>query len=749
MKRLKLTAAILSSLALAACGGDDGKDGANGTDGANGAAGDNGVNSLIAQVVLEAGHGECPLGGVAIHSGLDVDASGMLDESEITETNYVCNNDAFELQLLHFADVDGGRDIINNAVRFSALVKSFKNDYANTLLLSSGDNWIPGPEYNVASDNALQPVLGVTGTGRAHVAYLNALGVQASAFGNHEFDLGTGEVAALLSAEASGDNAWAGARFPYLSANIDFSTDANLAPLVGANGAPAAALKNKIAASTVITVGGQRVGVVGATTPTLHNISSPGDVTIAPTDSADINALAASIQASVDELTATGINKVIVLAHMQQITIERELATLLSDVDIIVAGGSNTLLADTNDRLRDGDTAVDTYPLVFDSAADEPTLVVNTDGDYTYLGRLVVSFDNNGVIIPGLMDDAINGVYAADETGLIENGLGVSDAIAEVKAISDTLTSALAARAGNVFGSTSVYLNGERGSVRTEETNFGSLTAQANLEYAQLTDASVAVSIKNGGGIRASIGYCSVPPGATGDDAVVCNAPAGIEGINNPGEVSQLDLEIALRFNNSLSLVTLTGEQLKQVLEHGVAASSDGATPGQFPQVAGIRFSFDPAQTAQTVDDSVSPPTVSTAGSRIRNLVVLDSNGAQADGSEVVVVENGVLNPTAASQTFRVVTLGFLAGGGDRYPFPSGAAANIVDLEADGVQTGNTVFADDGTEQDALAEYMFTNFPADDSDATPSFSVEDVSAEQDVTIQNLSKVAADTVLSAD
>lgn len=144
MKRLKLTAAILSSLALAACGGDDGKDGANGTDGANGAAGDNGVNSLIAQVVLEAGHGECPLGGVAIHSGLDVDASGMLDESEITETNYVCNNDAFELQLLHFADVDGGRDIINNAVRFSALVKSFKSDYANTLLLSSGDNWIMG-----------------------------------------------------------------------------------------------------------------------------------------------------------------------------------------------------------------------------------------------------------------------------------------------------------------------------------------------------------------------------------------------------------------------------------------------------------------------------------------------------------------------------------------------------------------------------------------------------------------------------
>lgn len=740
MKQVKLTVAIVSALALAACGGDDGKAGETGSAGAN---------SLITQVTLAAGSSHCPLGGVALNSGLDVDASGVLEASEITETNYVCNGDAFELQLLHFADVDGGRDIIQNAIRFSALVQSFKNDYDNTLLLSSGDNWIPGPEYNVASDDALQPVLGVTGTGRAHIAYLNALGVQASVFGNHEFDLGTAEVASLLAAEASDDNVWAGARFPYLSANIDFTTDSNLAPLVGEDGAPAAALKNKIAASTVLTVDGERIGVVGATTPTLHNISSPGDVTITPTDSADIAALAATIQTSVDALTATGVNKIIVLAHMQQIAIERELATLLSDVDIIVAGGSNTLLADENDRLRDGDVAADSYPLVFDSAAGEPTLVVNTDGDYTYLGRLVVSFDSNGVLMPGLMNDAVNGVYAADETGLIENGLGLTDAIAEVQAISESLTSALSARAGNVFGSTSVYLNGERGAVRTEETNFGSLTAQANLEYAQLSDATVAVSIKNGGGIRASIGYCSVPPGATGDNALVCDAPAGIEGINNPGEISQLDLEIALRFNNSLSLVTLTGAQLKQILEHGVAASGEGAAPGQFPQVAGIRFSFDPAETAQTVDDTVSPPVVSAAGSRIRNLIVLDSNGAQAGGGEVVVVENGVLNPAAATQTFRIVTLGFLAGGGDRYPFPAGASANIVGLEAEGVQTGNTTFADDGTEQDALAEYMFTNFPADDSDATPSFNVADTDAAADAAIQNLNEVTEDTVLSAD
>ena len=31
-------------------------------------------------------------------------------------------NSAFTLQLLHFADIDDGRDIINNAPRFSAIL---------------------------------------------------------------------------------------------------------------------------------------------------------------------------------------------------------------------------------------------------------------------------------------------------------------------------------------------------------------------------------------------------------------------------------------------------------------------------------------------------------------------------------------------------------------------------------------------------------------------------------------------------
>lgn len=519
----------------------------------------------------------------------------------------------------------------------------------------------------------------------------NALGVNASALGNHEFDLGSDDVAGLLLA----DGDYPGAAFPYLSANLDFSTDGDLTPLIGDDGALTSALHNKVAAYTTIVVDGETIGIVGATTPTLDNISSPGDVTIAPADSSDVSALAADIQASVDALEATDVNKIILLAHMQSISIERQLAGLLSGVDVIVAGGSNTILADDNDRLRDGDTAADDYPLSLTDVDNNPVLVVNVDGDYTYVGRLQVGFDEAGLVIPELLDDDVNGAWATDAQGLTENGLTNDDVDSDVQAISDALAAELEVKAGNVVGSTSVYLNGERASVRTEESNLGNLTADANLWYAQSVDVSTSVSIKNGGGIRAAIGSCVIPAGSTSGDDLVCSAPREIVGVTEEGQVSQLDLETALRFNNGLTLVTVTGAELVALLENGVSQVEN--VSGRFPQVAGVEFSYDPT---------------ATAGERIVGLTVLDSNGAEAGGGEVVIVADGVLDTPASEQNFRIVSLSFLVGGGDDYPFPD---TDVVQLEQEGTATGTFTFSDDGTEQDVLAEYMNQFFPADGS----------------------------------
>ena len=233
-----------------------------------------------------------------------------------------------------------------------------------------------------------------------------------------------------------------------------------------------------------------------------RSITSTGDINVLPANDS-ITDLAAEIQVSVNELTDSGVDKIILLAHMQQLAVEKQLASLLSEVDIIVGGGSNTLLADYNDRLLPGDTAADSYPLIYNSASNEPVVLVNVDGDYKYLGRLMVEFDAAGRIILSSINPLVSGVYSAeDETVSAVNGSANSTVDNIVTAVNDVLV----AQESNILGNTSVYLNGQRSSVRSEETNLGNLTADANLWYAQEYDASVDISLKNGGGIRADIG---------------------------------------------------------------------------------------------------------------------------------------------------------------------------------------------------------------------------------------------------
>lgn len=607
----------------------------------------------------------------------------------------------FLLQLLHASDFEGGVAALDDAPRMSSVVNGLRSQFPNnTLFLSSGDNYIPGPFFAASSDPALRPVLGREDIGRGDIIILNAMGVQASAFGNHEFDQGTRQVRTLIAS----DRDYPGTNFPYLSANLNFATDANLRDLVVPDGQEANTIPKSIAKSTVITVNGEKVGIVGATTPTLPNISSPGDVGVLPTNSQDLDALAATIQPSVDALTGQGINKIILLAHLQQLDLEINLASRLSNVDIIVAGGSHTLLSDSSDRLRLGDTSGGNYPILRTSITGEPVVVVNTTSNYKYVGRLVTEFDSQGRVVTQSLNPEINGAYATDEQGVISTGNANPNP--KIIEVTQALRNVINTKDGETFGRTNVYLNGERNSVRTEETNLGNLTADANLAAAKNVDPSVVISIKNGGGIREAIGAVI---GAGGNDP---NAGQKIPPLANPsagkeaGEISRLDIENSLRFNNQLTLLTLTAQQLQQVIEHGVADSAPGRTPGRFPQVGGISFSFDPNR---------------PAGNRVVSLAIKDANGNTTD----IIVQNGQLVGDP-NRTFRTVTLNFLATGGDGYPFPNFPATNPV-------ETGIG-------EQTALANYLTQRF------ANTPFNVADVGVTQDTRIQNLA-ARNDTVIS--
>jgi len=639
---------------------------------------------------------------------------------------------AFTLQLLHISDADGSDSTaLNSVANLSGMINKFRAQYPQqTLTVSSGDNYIPGPRFNAANDASLNAALGEAEVGRADIAFLNAMGIQASAMGNHELDLGTKQFADMI--KPSG--AWLGARFPYLAYNVDFAADSEVTALKLANGGNVQDQSGKLSGWSVVDVGGQKIGVIGASSPVFASITSPGKLQFTPllsSSEVDVAGLAAVIQNGVDEMTAAGINKVVLLAHMQSLTIEKALAARLKNVDIIVAGGSNTLLADANDVLRTGDKSAGDYPYQTQDAAGHPTVVVNVDADYKYLGRFMAPFDDKGVLIPQRFDNKLSGAWVTSETDDSSGGVTVSGLVTQVR---DAIKAVLKSKDGNVFGKTTEFLEGRRAAVRNEETNFGNLTADANLWYARLLDPTVQISLKNGGGIRAEIGEVLVMPGST--SAAVLTAPkANPEANRLASEISQLAVETALKFNNKLWAFDVTAAQLKSLLEHGVAVLG---SQGRFPQVGGMTFSHDPARTAQTLDGNFA---VTIPGERIRSLKV----GAD------VVVQNGVLLGDA-QRTFRMVTLGFLAegrstevGGGDGYPFPATADfVNLIKLDAamsestggGAASTGTAVL---GSEQDAFMKYMKSQF------GTTAFGVKDTPAAQDLRIQNLSQ-RSDTVL---
>jgi 5'-nucleotidase len=114
-----------------------------------------------------------------------------------------------------------------------------------------------------------------------------------------------------------------------------------------------------------------------------------------------------------------------------------------------------------------------------------------------------------------------------------------------------------------LVGRSSVELDARSAVGRTQETNVGDFIADA---FRASTGAEV--GLMNGGSIRA--------------DEIIAAGP-----------ITMRDVLSILPFKNKVVKVELSGATLRQALEHGVARSSEDAEPGRFPQVSGMKFSFD------------------------------------------------------------------------------------------------------------------------------------------------------------
>lgn len=675
-------------------------------------------------------------------------------------TNYTppSNLSAFRLQILHASDMESGLDAPIDAPNFAAVMDNLEDTYLNTVRLASGDCFIPSPFLSAGEDPSMQAPLRNTAStyyqgttaglraaiGRTDIAMMNIMGFQGSTFGNHEFDLGTPEINSIIGVDIRSngvDKRWIGAQFPFLSANLNFSADINLnyltttqRLLVDSFKTPVNITNNTqkkgIAPSAVILMNGERVGIVGATTQVLATISSIGATNVISGGSDNMPALAAVLQPAIDSLRLMGINKIILLSHLQQLANEKALAPLLKGVDIIIAGGSHSLCADGNDRIRPGIPVTDKYPILTTNFDNEPLAILNTTSEWKYVGRFVCDFDSLGRLLPNLLDSTINGAYAAD-TAMVTSLWGSYSAAFvngtkgnAVRTLTAAISTVINTKDGNISGKSTVFLEGRRSLVRTEETNLGNLSSDANLWYARQIDPQVRVSIKNGGGIRSAIGYVN----AVGSTTILENTLANPSAGKARGDISQLDIENSLRFNNGLVIVTTNAFGLKKLLEHGISATVPNTTPGQFPQVGGVTFSYDSTR---------------SANNKIVSLVIIDSLGNKQD----TIVRDGKLFGDT-TRIYKIVTLNFLANasapgslvGGDNYPFPQVVTAQ-VNLDTAIKVNGTATFAAKGSEQDAFAEYMLARH----NTTTSAYSARDTTLQGDKRIQLLN-ARADSII---
>ncbi|QDU72397.1 5'-nucleotidase C-terminal domain-containing protein [Mucisphaera calidilacus] len=468
------------------------------------------------------------LAGLGLMAGLAAPAS-----ADFTLT--ILHNNDGESSVLPTTDLnDPGFGEFSDAARFVTLVDQQKATSVNPIMLSSGDNYLAGPTFN-----ASQAIVAGGGT-YLDAILLDRIGYDALAIGNHEFDFGT-QVFSDFIDDTTGS-------YPFLSSNLDFTNVPELQAQVTAG---------RIAPSTILNVNGEQVGIIGATTEGLASVTSPG--------ATNINAVQPAVQAQVNTLTGMGVNKIILISHLQSILEEQMLANTVTGLDVIVAGGGDELLADPGTPLLPttdpGDIFGD-YPLV-----ESNVPIVTTPGGYGYLGKLVVDFDDAGNLLS--VNEADSGLIRVAEIDGIEPDQGVIDSVQQP--VIDFLGDA------KIIGTTEVTIEVARPRVRGEATNGGALITDAYLALAaeKVDDLGITVpviAIQNGGGIRDDFGTTEFVYGQ---------------------QITDQAINEILPFDNEVVIVeSFTAERLLLLLEEAVDSVPNAS--GGFAQVGGFWFTFDP-----------------------------------------------------------------------------------------------------------------------------------------------------------
>jgi len=545
-------------------------------------------------------------------------------------TTQTPNNEPFDLTILHINDHHShlepstqklklaGQSTYAEVGGFPALITALNQRTKannNVLKLHAGDA-ISGTLYYALFK------------GEADAAMMNHACFDAFALGNHEFDDGDAGLAQFLDWMNEGE---CSSKTEVLAANV--------IPEQGVSPLAMKSTNDYFKPYTVKQYGEHQIGIVGI------DIADKTMNSSNPDKSTQFLNEVETAQKYIDELVAKGVSNIVLLTHYQYSN-DLQLAGALTDVDVIIGGDSHTLLGD-----------FDSVGLKSEGAY--PTFMKNKDGDkvcvaqawqYTQiLGELSVSFDGQGKVAScnGTPHLLIGSEFKRkDENGKKQplKGAELEQVIADIEAqpnliqvkpdlaTQETLsvfTQKLDVMKDQAIAQSSELLCYERVPGQQKHNGADGCDTHTNLHGSQVADlvaqAFLAqtkradVAIQNGGGARANI---------------------------TQGKFTVAGATKVLPFSNTMVNLTMTGEQVKKVLNQAVdkayaeyvdnsAKGSDGA----YPYAAGIRYDVD-----------FNRP----EGQRVHNV-------------EVKAKGDGTWSKLSDDRELIVVTNDYIAGGKDGY----------------------------------------------------------------------------------
>ena len=564
------------------------------------------VNPAVSGYVVSAGAGSCPIfvpakkrgnivvmpvvvgqpGGTPVVQAVNAYGFSKPTASDksytAAELAKVASSSNKNVQLLQLSDLHGAIEV-GSSFGTALLASNWDADRkasASTFALSSGDNIGAAPPISTEFEEL------------PTIESLNLIKLDASTFGNHEHDRNLAHVQKVLGASD----------FQWVAANYG---DESLKALKSGT---------KLAKPfTIIDRGGVKVGIVGANTPETIEQVFPGNL-----DYTDASGAKKTIQI---EPGVVGINKAVADARAAGAQI---VAVLIhqgwtENSDGVAKGLFNNLAADIKgaDVIYGGHSHQTFSTLIPSKEANAAPILLGEvrNGGVEYTRSQICL--KSGKVVGSSLQHVLKAAAPAITTGVVST-VTTQDAAgaALVKKYKDQLNSKLDVKIGQV---SAVFPRGGTPAVeRSGENPMGDYIADL-LRAKYKTD----FALTNGGGIRDTFPAKNYIPA----DTTLVRTGSG------PLDVTLGDALTVYPFGNQVATTVVTGANLWKALENGVGGNYPA--DGRFPQVSGLKFSF----------DSSKP-----VGSRIVEVTKLDGTPIAKDSKE-----------------YSLTTLDYIIYGGDGY----------------------------------------------------------------------------------